>query len=120
MTIPEIAVKLDVGETVVIYALARLELTESRAHSVAFIDVTRSSGSAQSRRYDVHVVGLLQRETRGLTGVMARSTVRTWNPETEHPIDLEITAIGIQREQDGVAFIDCTEGGITERVVVGV
>lgn len=126
ITVPEIAAHCRTTTTRVDDVLSLLGLTDSRAHA------THDDGP---RRYSPRVVDLVRRElrsqantrwlqeqeaavrARGETCVTVRSSVQTWNPLTDKPITLELVATGPMRSQDGVSFVDCTLGGISEYVV---
>lgn len=130
ITVPEIAARLYATPEQVDDVLAALALTTSRAHS---------THDDRPRRYSPRVVDLVRRElnsrktvhdleeqvaaakasaaARGETCVTLRGLVRTWNPLTERPITLELVATGPLRQRDGVTYVDCTLGGIAERVI---
>lgn len=110
LTVPEIATHCNTTSARVDAMLSLLGMTESRAHA------THDDGP---RRYSPSIVALVRRElrSRGETCVVRRSLVQTWNPATEQSITLALVATGPLRQQDGVTFVDCTLGGISERVV---
>ena len=110
LTVPEIATHCNTTPARVDAMLSLLGMTESRAHA------THDDGP---RRYSPSIVALVRRElrSRAETCVTVRSLVQTWNPATEQPITLALVATGPLRQQDGVTFVDCTLGGISERVV---